>query len=706
MYEELYIIDGSKRLKVDLSTPSGITLNFKSNIFGDLSKITCSYSYTFKLPLTANNRRVFDNADDIRCFSNKIRKRLRAEYIQNGIPLFSNANLYIDSTESCFNAVMTWGVIDGLQKIKDNDISIRKLPLVAKPIFGPCNSKIEEYKNTSDFVQPLYNAGLPYITETGWKNQYNTWAVFPLPAIPLYRLIQVICEYYKTGLTPLQLILGNPFTYGQENTDPDILKYGVVPCVNTDFLNPNEDVEEWKHYYGGWYRTTAWNGILNVWRGPKNEAGAQSDKYSVGYDSDGMSLYFQMHNDAATHLEVDFCNKVKLEYWTGKEWKSFGAPDAMGCTPKIHFYYLTSSGTIPVECGSLEGKFSWDNNWWWIFDCSKKNGKDRIEIDLPPNAKFFINIEAGDKILNDGVYSENSYFRMYPTNRAQDIQWSSSYEENAGSFEMDLMSNLPDISCLTLLKCAYCMIGAFPSLSADGKIVPIYYDDIRKKLTSQHYLDWSKRICSKITSLPTKTVYKVNGFGQSNYYLMKNDNVDDGAQEDETDIYASGMGCIEVANQIIDRTKTIIQLPFYGPYLKNKKWPYMQTGDTMKFWYNEDGKAKAKEAKPCFGMIKPLVQTSSGSPTGTVWMGMEIWNGFANITSNPSYAYLQRIMENPIVITENLNLTEIDLANLDYSVPVYLDKYSAYFAIVSIVRDSKGVCKCELIKLPEEESNG
>ena len=54
------------------------------------------------------------------------------------------------------------------------------------------------------------------------------------------------------------------------------------------------------------------------------------------------------------------------------------------------------------------------------------------------------------------------------------------------------------------------------------------------------------------------------------------------------------------------------------------------------------------------------------------------------------------------MITENLRLNEHDLRMLDYTVPVYLEKYGAYFAIVSISRDSKGVCKCELIKLPEE----
>ena len=95
MREELYVIVDGIRKQLDLKNPSGITLNFKSNIFGDLSKITCSYSYTFKLPLTANNRRILDNAEDIRSNSRMIRRRLKCEFTQDGIPLFSNANLYM-----------------------------------------------------------------------------------------------------------------------------------------------------------------------------------------------------------------------------------------------------------------------------------------------------------------------------------------------------------------------------------------------------------------------------------------------------------------------------------------------------------------------------------------------------------------------------------------------------------------------------------
>lgn len=70
--------------------------------------------------------------------------------------------------------------------------------------------------------------------------------------------------------------------------------------------------------------------------------------------------------------------------------------------------------------------------------------------------------------------------------------------------------------------------------------------------------------------------------------------------------------------------------------------------------------------------------------------------------SSSSMAYLRQILNKPILITENFELNEFDLRDLDFSVPVYLNKYNAYFAIVSITRDSKGICKCEMIKLPHQ----
>lgn len=700
MYEELYIIDNGKRLRVDLSIPSGITLNFKSNIFGDLSKITCSYTYTFKLPLTANNRRVLDNADDVRCISNKIRRRLRAEYLQDGIPLFANANLYIESTDTCFNAVMTWGVISGFQTLKDDDISIRKLPLEAKPIFGPCNAKIDEYSNTADYVQPLYNAGLTYISDSGWKDQYNTYSVFPLPAIPVYRLIQLINTQYGTKFK-----LGSEYSYGDTTENHKIISLGVIPCVNVDQQPEGETEKSVLETNIGCYMKGPYAGIEHILTGATNDAAPTDSRFSLVKDGNGFTIGIKVTSDAALSFEVDGCIYAKFTHepnqYKGRGRVDMGTPDTTGITPKLTFYY-TTNGTSAASITSIEGRFSGDDNWCWIFDFSKERGRDRLSINVPPNATVFCAIEAEANALQMSSSTIYKLIRFYEKVDPNNIQWNKP-EASAGAIQMDLMSNLPDISCMTLMKALFFMLGAFPSINSAGEIIPVYYTALRDNIIAGNAVDWSQKMTTEYSALPAKMTYSVSGFGQRNFYMMKNDNADGEGGEDETDVYAPGKGIIYVGNEVIDRNKTIIQLPFYAPYIKNKKSPFLATGNTMKFWYHENDEVKTKEAKPCFGTIKPLVQTSSGTPTGVQWMSMEIWNDFVNINSDPSYSYLSRIMENPIIITENLRLNEHDLRNLDYNMPVYLSKYGAFFAVVSITRDSKGISKCELLKLPEEE---
>lgn len=700
MYEELYIIDNGKRLRVDLSIPSGITLNFKSNIFGDLSKITCSYTYTFKLPLTANNRRVLDNADDVRCISNKIRRRLRAEYLQDGIPLFTNANLYIESTDTCFNAVMTWGVISGFQTLKDDDISIRKLPLEAKPIFGPCNAKIDEYSNTANYVQPLYNAGLTYISDNGWKDQYNTYSVFPLPAIPVYRLVQLINTKYGTKFK-----LGSEYSYGDMTENHKIISLGVIPCVNVDQQPEGETEKSVLETNIGCYMKGPYAGIEHILTGATNDAAPTDSRFSLVKDGNGFTIGIKVTSDAALSFEVDGCIYAKFTHepnqYKGQGRVDMGAPDTTGITPKLTFYY-TTNGTSAASITSIDGRFSWDDNWCWVFDFSKERGRDRLSINVPPNATVFCAIEAEANALQLKSSTIYKLIRFYEKVDPNNIQWNKP-EASAGAIQMDLMSNLPDISCMTLMKALFFMLGAFPSINSAGEIIPVYYTALRDNIIAGNAVDWSKKMTTEYSALPAKMSYSISGFGQRNFYMMKNDNADGEGGEDETDVYAPGKGIIYVGNEVIDRNKTIIQLPFYAPYIKNKKSPFLATGNTMKFWYHENDEVKTKEAKPCFGMITPLVQTSSGAPTGVQWMSMEIWNDFVNINSDPSYSYLSRIMENPIIITENLRLNEHDLRNLDYNMPVYLSKYGAFFAIVSITRDSKGISKCELLKLPEEE---
>ena len=60
MRNDLLFIDGEL---VDLDDSTKITLNYKSNLFTDLSKIVSNNSYTIKLPKTVRNQRIIKHSD-------------------------------------------------------------------------------------------------------------------------------------------------------------------------------------------------------------------------------------------------------------------------------------------------------------------------------------------------------------------------------------------------------------------------------------------------------------------------------------------------------------------------------------------------------------------------------------------------------------------------------------------------------------------
>lgn len=703
MYEELYIVENGKRFGIDLATPSGITLVYKSNIFGDLSKITCSYTYTFKLPLTANNRRIFDNADDIRCASNKIRKRLTAIYIQNGIPLFNNANLYIDSTENCYNAVMTWGVIDGFSAMKDNDISIKELNYEEDTTFGPVSTLMSSFKNDVSAVRPLYNAGATYVSPNGNKNTYIGYNFFPLPCVPIYKIVQLINAYYSTNF-----VLGEDYSYGDSKDMNNLLKFGVIPLVSAkqsdEEINSNATdcfVHSMTSGYKRYEKPNIIHGYASTPGRPMNwqyfEEVRDTEGKLYGLKNKSNSKVFATIKGYFGFTIKSGSTEITSNSETKPVLKVYGYSSYSGISQVVEL--ASVDGTYKTHYSDEYSQYG-DGNLRWRFEFTEKYGSERIEVEIPANTTVFFGIECGDKtdIVGSG---ESDPPVFYPELKPESNRYSAT-DTSCNSWPIPIGPNLPDISCMTLMKALFYMIGAFPTTDSSGNIVPMYYDSLKENIINGVANDWSNKVTTDVSVLPNKTTYTVSGFGQRNYYLMKNDNLDSKGAESESDVYASGIGVIECNNETIEKKKTIIQLPFYGAYLHNLKNKKFSTGNTIKFWVREN-EVKTVEAKPAFGLVTPFIQKKYDGSTGNTWLGLEIWDGFANILLNPSYAYLARIMENPVIITENLLLNELDLRSLDYSVPVYLSKYGAYFAIVSITRDSKGICKCELIKLPEEE---
>lgn len=233
--EELYIITENSKEKLDLPSPSGITLKWVSNLFNNISKLTCSYSYTFKLPMTANNRRVLDMVEDIRKESTFSNKSVDAEFYINGVCLCPKAKLYLSEIGTSYSCVMTWRVLRAFETLKNGQSKLTDLPSLGKIQWGGDEVYGGSSDNTSNLdkvVYPDYDAGVPH--EAGTP---------PKPCVPVYKLIQMINDKFNVkfnigkeitsgmGKTPKNYL--NNFSFYGKRVYDDYISSGVIPLVNT-----------------------------------------------------------------------------------------------------------------------------------------------------------------------------------------------------------------------------------------------------------------------------------------------------------------------------------------------------------------------------------------------------------------------------------------------------------------------------------------
>lgn len=700
MTEELYIISGGQRISLDLNIPSGITLKYSSNLFTDLSNITASHSYTFKLPLTENNRRAFDLADDVRHTSQLVRKRLSCEYFYNGTPIVSRGNIYLSSVEDgTYQAVLTWEVVEGLQKMKDEDLSLCELRKLLGDEEELTNDIVyigrrdEVFDNTKNILYPLYNCGAIYY-EWYWNADTQYDHTFDLkklkqrvyasgesmPVMPVRHILSMINKAYGTKFE-----LGEDVSFGASDdwTVYDPISMGMIPLVDRKMTDKQIDAFSFSlnnaRGFSSWFLddmiVATFSNYAKGDLSPISPEGGTA--FTVGYN---------LHSYLAVELDgilTVWCNKSE-----GVVLRVIGITSrAVGSDIEVtHDELATMEPTDTTYISSTK--------YVYTFDFRKGNWRKRISVPESSHAMYVIAFDAdlGYPAIsgNVKVYVDNS--------NSNTPAW------------CDSITNLPDVKCLDFVKSLYLMVGAFPKMNSDGSVTPLYYRSLYTKMSDRDAVDWSDKVIDTTTDLAENTSYAVEGLAQNNYYLMANDDPEKTEQEKNSqgDIYADSYGVIKMDSGIADRKKDIYKAPWYGRYIRNSEFGWMGTGETIKAWTPEYKKA---EPKPAYGLAyqQGLERRYPYEEDGQIYyeyehdeynkiFSMSIYEPFRYMFG---YTFLEQILADVHVIKEKLLLTEIDLVNIDYTMPVYIEKYNSYFAIISIEANlSNGYVTAELIKLP------
>lgn len=592
MKEELYI----KGESVDLGD-SEITLNFKSNLLGDISKITASNSYTITLPRTNKNIRLFDFPDVAGHESYLMRDYSNVEYYRNGVKLFDAKAVLISCSEDGFDVALTWGMSEKFIQLMNDDKSIQEFADMALP-----------WNSSTTYDNGLVDGQLShgYIRHNaGIDVDSNRDKIFIHPSVNCMRLLEEIASYYgltmdwgsyKQYIELLYLPLisqkaSSKYNFFEANItgtlDSDI-KYVKFTQINrVDGINISN--------------TETYGDVVRIY------------ETSLDWELD-ILISTNKHNTL---------NVVELAFYSNAQYiKSLqiSSNDIGLCAYK---------GVIPFDITEYS------------------NITIRIRIN---NGALLGIIKSYIKIFSEDVQSV-SYNQYYP-----------------------IGINLPNISVVDFIKQICWLFGLFAIKIDTG----VFFMPVSKIIDNKKKaVDWSKKL------VPTgwtakETSYTFGDFAQKNYFRYE-----------ENENAKSADGYMVVQNKTLDHEKDLVKLPYTagGDNGDMRAVPY--------FKWSDDG--TIVELVDCGDRIMQLVISFDSQGKEDARLDFSDLK-FQNRVSRFGLSFYQDIIKSPFVIKDTFRLTEIDLKNIDYTIPVYIERYAAFFAIISI-KSQGDYSECELLKL-------
>lgn len=148
--QQLYI-DG---ILMDMSEETAITLDIKSNLFRDITKMTANTTYTINLPKTVHNMAVLEFAGNPNTSSKYPYIFHTARYFRNGLEIIRNGRASVLSVKETIEISIYWGLFQALATLQSSDLKLNELN---------CTKYLRFAKNnTSDTYEKAISEGVFY----------------------------------------------------------------------------------------------------------------------------------------------------------------------------------------------------------------------------------------------------------------------------------------------------------------------------------------------------------------------------------------------------------------------------------------------------------------------------------------------------------------------------------------------------------------
>ena len=623
---------------VDVAPDTKITLNFNSNIFGDISKITPSNSLTINLPKTPKNSKVFGAPSVVGGSSIAPYRRWNAELYVNGVSVVDTAYAVLLSVGDSYEIALYWGVVTALSTLKDNGKTLADINEVLDIKYGGT----DWWKN--------------------WEGQIGS-----SPEGEAYGIVNAV---YNPGIGDLR------------NDVTARANYALLPSVKASWLWDSIVADNGLTIEKPLKFTQALGKLALPFTTHKTFGG---ETFSANYSKSNTRYSKQWEAGAITFHTFD---KVPTSVY-------FSATNAvvpiMVSLDKLEFdagiFRSKAEGRVRFECivsgtcdkSSLANLYIEHRNSEHLYK-KKAVSTKVLESNFDRTLSIEVDVIEGDYILpyiewRDTNWKDNpDGVRVSSASVKVQAQYADEEEQVMGG-RINTRDNLPDISQLDFVKAMCAMYGLWATL-IDGVVYLVNFAD----LYAQAPIDWSHKLVGTGDGDASKTTYTLADYAKRNILRYK---------EDDT-VKVDASGALVVDNDNLDREKDMLKLPFAAsdgnviPHLK---------------WKDDDsttGEVEEQKVEP-----RIMVLEDEGASATLSFDGLK----FSQLIPK-YYDFWQKIMRNPIVIEEKVQLSEIDIKMLDFRKPIYLQKYGAQFVVDKVQWSEGEPSTVTLVKLPPAKEIG
>lgn len=501
MTEELYINGEAVDLKPDAAT----TLNYKSNLLGDISKITSSNSQTIQCPKTTRNRKIFDNPGAPAYVSDKRYNRYSARLVRNGIEVVRVGYAVLLSSSETYEIALYWGVMANFQTWVDKAAKLNELTGTEALTWNANTTAttLSQMKSTG-YGFAKYDCGVSNASLANFHPSATTWWV-------LNRIAT------QAG-----------FTFEIPDKHKLALRGIAIPCLSRNASAASNQAEATVSTYpflqnsnGFWGYSIAGNN--------------GTDKHGV-FDPDDNTKIRKV--DGATKVIISIIDK------SGSQ---------LGMT-----LYSNDSGAFPSRVYVRATQYNDNSETTTQIAVSIGSSAVSSSTGMYAYQKTYYFADINEELL----WGRYDYLRLFPHNGSGRIVGSrlgntkltitEDFESIIYPSTYPIPQNLPEISQIDYIKAICGMLGIFavPDPANVNNLKFVSLDTLQENKVQA--CDWSDKLARSNDDEPKTTEYKINDYCRNNYFRYK---------EDDT-VSTNADGNLKIDSEILDAEKTVITLPF------------------------------------------------------------------------------------------------------------------------------------------------